>query len=864
MAAASADKTPGKQITGSSVLVEDDRTGNSKETLRRAMADHLFYSMGRTAEMASKQDLYMAVALTVRDRLLHRWLNTTETYFHQDSRIVCYLSAEFLMGPQLANNLVSLGLYKQFEEALAASGLVLDQIINQEEEPGLGNGGLGRLAACYLDSMATLDIPAVGYGIRYEFGIFDQEIHDGWQVEVTDKWLRLGNPWELDRPELAVAVGFGGTAQNTVDSKGKFRVVWSPEHVINGVPCDTLVPGYKTNTANSLRLWKAEARESFNFQKFNTGDYYGAVYDKVYSENVSKVLYPNDDFERGKQLRLAQQYFFVACSLKDMLRLHQVADGKIENFHEKVTFQLNDTHPSIAIAELMRILVDEYEMDWDQAWSITTNTFAYTNHTVLPEALERWNVDLFGATLPRHLQIIYEINRRFLDEIRLKYPGDEELVRRVSLIDDQGGKFVCMAHLACVGSYAINGVAALHTELLKAGVLKEFYRIFPEKFSNKTNGITPRRFIAVSNPQLTELITSKIGDNWLSNLEDLRKLEKFVDDKHFVEEWQAVKRVQKERLAEYVLAHTGVTVDPAFLFDVQAKRMHEYKRQHLNVLHIIHLYNQLKKNPQREFTPRTFLFAGKAAPAYMTAKLIIKLINSVAEVVNNDRAIGGKLKVAFIPDFNVKLGQILYPAADLSEQISTAGKEASGTGNMKFALNGALTIGTLDGANIEMREEVGAENFFLFGLTADQVASTKAQGYNPYDYYQSNQDLKETLDMIADGTFSWGDKNLFSSLVNSLLHDDQYMLLADFQAYVECQEKVSALFKKPDEWARMAILNVARMGKFSSDRSIKEYCRDIWKVSPVQVELEKYQQAEAMLQMPEQGHSKARLIQTRF
>ncbi|MBS1991227.1 MAG: glycogen/starch/alpha-glucan phosphorylase [Cyanobacteria bacterium SZAS LIN-3] len=835
------------------IVVEDDRTGTSVETLRRAMADHLFYSLGRVPEMATKQDLYLAVALTVRDRLLHRWLNTAETYFHQDVRVVCYLSAEFLMGPQLANNLVNLGLYKQFDQALSESGLSLEAIIDQEEEPGLGNGGLGRLAACYLDSMATLNIAGVGYGIRYEFGIFDQEIHDGWQVEITDKWLRLGNPWEIDRPEMAQAVGFGGTTQSSTDERGRYKVVWTPAHVINGVPCDTVVPGYQTNTANTLRLWKAEARESFNFQKFNAGDYYGAVIDKVYSENVSKVLYPNDDFERGKQLRLAQQYFFVACSLKDMLRLHILAGGSVDNFHDKVTCQLNDTHPSIAIAELMRIFVDEYEMEWEKAWYITTRTFAYTNHTLLPEALERWNVELFGATLPRHLEIIYEINRRFLDEIRLKYPGDEGLVSRLSLIDDQGGKYVRMAHLACVGSYAINGVAALHTELLKKDVLSDFYRIYPEKFSNKTNGITPRRFMAVSNHELTELITSKIGDGWLSKLDELKKLEKFVDDKQFVKDWQAVKRLQKERMAEYVLEKTGVTVDPAFLFDVQAKRLHEYKRQHLNVLHIIHLYNKLKKNPHLEMTPRTFLFAGKAAPAYMTAKLIIKLITSVASVVNSDHDVASKLKVAFVPDFNVKLGQILYPAADLSEQISTAGKEASGTGNMKFALNGALTIGTLDGANIEMREEVGAENFFLFGLTADEVAHLKAHGYRPYDYYESNQDLKEVIDLIADGTFSWGDKLLFRPLVDSLLNYDPYLLLADFESYVACQEKVSDLFSRPDDWARMSILNVARMGKFSSDRSIQEYCRDIWRVSPVKVDIGSYQQSSAVLRIQEPG-----------
>ena len=580
--------------------------------------------------------------------------------------------------------------------------------------------------------------------------------------------------------------------------------------------------------------------------------------DKVYSENVSKVLYPNDDFERGKKLRLAQQYFFVTCSLKDMLRLHLASDGKLDNFHEKVTFQLNDTHPSIAIAEMMRIFIDEYQMEWEKAWYMTTRTFAYTNHTLLPEALERWSVELFGGVLPRHLEIIYEINRRFLDEIRAKYPGDDDLVGRLSIIDDKDGtKHVRMAHLACIGSYAINGVAALHTELLKKDVLRDFYFIYPNKFSNKTNGITPRRFMAVSNPELTDLITSKIGDSWLSHLEDLKGLEKFVDDKEFVKQWQAVKRLQKERMAEYVLSKTGVNVDPAFLFDVQAKRLHEYKRQHLSVLHIIHLYNQLKKNPKLAITPRTFLFAGKAAPAYIAAKLIIKLINSVAEVINKDPSVASKIKVAFVPDFNVKLGQVLYPAADLSEQISTAGKEASGTGNMKFALNGALTIGTLDGANIEMREQIGAENFFLFGLTAQEVTDLKAGGYNPSDYYNTNQNLKEVIDLIADGTFSWGDKQLFKPLVDSLLRDDPYVLLADFESYIACQERVAELYQKPDDWAKMSILNVARMGKFSSDRSIREYCREIWKVDPVKVTIEAYEQNEAMLKVPTGRYAKS-------
>ncbi|MFA6212232.1 MAG: glycogen/starch/alpha-glucan phosphorylase [Candidatus Obscuribacterales bacterium] len=831
------------------IKIEDDRTGTSIETLRRAMADHLFYTQGRFPEVATKHDLYMALSFTVRDRLLHRWINTVETYFKEKVRIVCYLSAEFLMGPQLGNNLLSMGLEKQFEEAAERSGILLNDMIDQEEEPGLGNGGLGRLAACYLDSLATLSIPAIGYGIRYEFGIFDQEIVDGWQVEKTDKWLRLGNPWEIARPEAAVEVKIGGRCDIHVDAQGKNVVDWIADHIISGVPYDTPVPGYKTNTANTLRLWKAEAKESFDFQAFNAGDYLGAVNDKVFSENVSKVLYPNDNIAQGKRLRLEQQYFFVACSLQDCVRILKTSGSSIEQFHEKFAFQLNDTHPSIAVPELMRILMDEHQMEWNQAWTIVTNTFAYTNHTLLPEALEKWPVPLFAQVLPRHISIIYEINRRFLDQIRLQYPDDEGMVQRLSLIDDSGTHFVRMANLACVGSHAINGVAALHTELLKQDVLSDFYKLWPEKFSNKTNGITPRRFIALANPDLTALISGKIGDDWLLDLTKLKALEPYADDAGFRREWAKVKRDQKVRLADYIKKKCHVEVDPDSLFDVQAKRMHEYKRQHLNVLHIVHLYNQIKKNPAMKITPRTFLFAGKAAPGYFNAKLVIKLINAVADVVNNDKDVAGRIKVAFIPDFNVTLGQILYPAADLSEQISTAGKEASGTGNMKFALNGALTIGTLDGANIEMLEDIGEENFFLFGLTAAEVQELKASGYRPQEYYERNQPLREVIEMIKNGHFSPDQPNRFRSLVDDLLYHDDYLLFADFDSYVECQSKAALAYSEQSNWTRMSILNVARMGKFSSDRSIREYCKEIWKVEPVQVELEHYQPDGALLKV---------------
>lgn len=837
------------KATVKQVQIEDDRTGLSVDTLRRALADNLYYVQGKFPAIATKNDLYMALAYTVRDRLLKRWIATQEHYFKKDVRVVAYLSAEFLVGPHLANNMVNIGIYEQVKKAVEESGLKLEDLIDQEEEPGLGNGGLGRLAACYMDSLATLQIPAIGYGIRYEFGIFDQDVRNGWQVEITDKWLRYGNPWEVARPQSAVQVKFGGHTQSYIDATGDLKVEWIPERLVNGVPYDTPISGYGTNTANTLRLWKAESPESFDFQAFNQGDYMGAVNDKMVSENISKVLYPNDDSSQGKQLRLEQQYFFVSCSLQDMIRLHLREGDSLNLFGRKFAIQLNDTHPSIGIAELMRLLIDEHGFSWEKAWEITQSAFAYTNHTLLPEALERWPIGLFSHLLPRHLEIIFEINRRFLDEVRSKFPGNDDLVRSLSLIDESGERYVRMANLASLGSHSINGVAALHTELLKKDVLANFYKMYPGRFSNKTNGVTPRRWIVLSNPELTSLITDRIGDKWITELDDLRGLEKLASDRGFQDEWRRIKVNNKKKLAHYIFERLRLKVDPNSMFDVQVKRIHEYKRQHLNALHIIALYRYLKENPRVEVTPRTFIFGGKAAPGYFAAKLIIKLINSIADVINNDTRIRDQIKVVFLPDFNVTLGQKIYPAADLSEQISLAGKEASGTGNMKFAMNGALTIGTLDGANVEIREEVGDENFFLFGMTTDEAMRLRKDGYNPYQYYLTNQKLKEVIDLISNGNLANGDRGLFQPFVNSLLQQDEFMALADFQSYVDCQMEVGKAFAKDADWTRMSILNAARMGKFSSDRSISDYCGDIWNVSPVKIDLEPYDQANAMLKI---------------
>lgn len=817
--------------------LKGQRTASGVDALAQSFLDNLFFVQGRSRDRATVNDLYMAMAHTVRDRLIERWIQTVLNYRAQDVRVVCYLSAEFLTGPHLANNLINLGIYEEAEEAMRKLGIDLKTLVDQEEEPGLGNGGLGRLASCFMDSLATLDIPAIGYGIRYEYGIFDQEIRDGWQVETTDKWLRLGNPWALERPEDAVEVKFGGRTEVYTDPDGRSHVRWIPQKVVRGIPNDTPILGYRTNTANTMRLWSAQAVESFNFETFNTGDFTGAVADKVYSENISKILYPNDEEIQGKQLRLEQQFFFVSCSLQHIIHIQKIQDRHLSDLHRTFAVQMNDTHPAIAVAELMRLLVDEHGLEWDAAWNVTTRTLSYTNHTLLPEALEQWPLSLFGSLLPRHLQIIEEINRRHLDAVRAKYPGDEDRVRRLSLINEEGGRYVRMAHLAAVGSHAINGVAELHTELLKTKVLHDFFELSPEKFSNKTNGVTPRRWMVLSNPQLTQLLTTRLGTGWIHDLEKLRRLETMLDDGEFISGWRATKQQNKQNLATYIHERLGLTVDPESIFDVLVKRMHEYKRQHLQVLHIIALYKRIQKNPDLDMQPRTFIFGGKAAPGYRMAKLIIKLIHSVAEVIHGDPLVRDRLKVVFLPNYTVQLGHTVYPAADLSEQISLAGKEASGTGNMKFAMNGALTIGTLDGANIEIREEVGPENFFLFGLTAQEVEEKKSRGYNPREFYDSNSNLREVLDSLAAGEFSRGDRGLFEPIVQSLLTRDEYMLLADYQSFIDCQDSVSRAYRDSDHWTRMSILNVARIGKFSSDRSIRDYCADIWKTWPVKIEV---------------------------
>ncbi|MGD8492281.1 MAG: glycogen/starch/alpha-glucan phosphorylase [Desulfobacterales bacterium] len=821
------------------ILVEDDRTGTSMETLRRAILDNLFYVQGKFPEIATRNDYYMALAYTVRDRLLHRWIKTVETWLNKDVKIVCYLSAEFLLGPHLGNNLINLGIQEPVRRAVEAVGRNLDELLQQEEEPGLGNGGLGRLAACYLDSLATLQVPAIGFGIRYEHGIFHQEIRNGWQVEMTDNWLHLGNPWEIARPEVHFEVKLGGHTLRERDTDGRESVRWIPDRVVKGTPYDTPISGYRVNTCNTLRLWKAEAAESFDFQAFNVGDYYGAVDKKVASENLTKVLYPNDEPVAGKRLRLEQQYFFVSCSLQNIIAIHRQSGGRLQDLHKLWAVQLNDTHPAIAVAELMRLLVDEHAMDWDTAWHITVETCGYTNHTLLPEALETWPLPLFQQVLPRHLEIIYEINHRFLKQVRERFPGDDARVARMSLIDESGKRSVRMANLASVGSHAINGVAALHTELVKKDVLRDFFEMMPEKFSNKTNGVTPRRFMVLSNPGLAALIKRIAGDGWAADLNTLRKLEPHADDPDFQAQWRRIKLENKHRLAGLIETQTGIRVDPQSIFDIQVKRIHEYKRQHLLVLYIISLYQRIKAQPDLDIMPRTFIFGGKAAPGYDLAKRIIKLIHAVGTVVNSDTDVRDRLKVVFIPDLSVKNGQLIYPAADVSEQISMAGKEASGTGNMKFALNGALTIGTLDGANVEMREEVGAENFFLFGLTAQQVKERKASGYNPYEVCQSDTILKTAIDAVSAGQFSDGDPYLFKPIIDALLYHDEYLVLADFADYVACQQQVNDAYRDESRWTRMSIFNVARMGKFSSDRSIKEYCDEIWKAEPVQVKLER-------------------------
>lgn len=812
--------------------MQEKRREITVEAIKEGILKHLATTQGQIQETAQTKDYYQAVAHATRDIImLHlsdalKWMHA-----NKKQRRMSYLSAEYLIGPQLGNNLVCFDVIDIVRKAVTELGIDFDEMLDCEEEPGLGNGGLGRLAACYIDSCATIGLPAIGYGIRYEFGIFRQEIHDGWQVEKADKWLREGFPWETVRPSLAVEVGFGGKTRQFIDEEGRLRVEWTPSEMISGIPCDITVPAYGSRLVSMLRLFKAAATEAFHFAAFNAGDYYGAVNDKVLSENISKVLYPNDEQIEGKLLRLKQQYFFVSCALQDMFRIMDKEGVAIEKFAEKFAVQLNDTHPSIAVAELMRLLLDKRELTWEKAWEITQNALSYTNHTLLPEALECWPIQLFNGLLPRHMEIIYEINQRFIDSIKERYANEQEKIRRLSLIDD-GNKTVRMANLACVGSHAINGVAELHSKLLKETVLRDFYEIYPEKFSNVTNGVTPRRFLALANPGLTALINQKVEKGWMQDLYKLKTLEKFAENDAFQKEWAAIKLENKKRLAKVIKERTGIEVDPNSLFDVQVKRIHEYKRQHLNIMQVIAQYNRLKRGETGGFAPRTVIIAGKAAPGYYLAKLIIKLINSVAEVINNDPVTNRMLKVVFFPNYSVKNGNLIFPAADLSEQISTAGKEASGTGNMKLALNGALTIGTLDGANIEIREEVGEDNFFLFGLETEAVQRIKAEGYDPQSYVKENPLLQEVIGQLQDGTFAGGDREIYKPLVEALLQRDEYLAFADFDFYDKCHRYVDDIYLDPKRWIKMSILNVARMGKFSSDRAIREYCRNIWKITP--------------------------------
>lgn len=826
--------TKAKPVKAKKRPIPDKRTGMDADLLRQAFSDQLQFTQCKDMESATSHDLFRAAAFTVRDRLIQRWIATQKTYTEKDPKRVYYLSAEFLMGRLLGNNLLNLGIREEMSKALDELGLELGEIEETENDAGLGNGGLGRLAACFLDSCASLALPVQGYGIRYEFGIFRQIIESGYQVEAPDQWLRYGNPWEIARPEYTVKVSFGGRTEAYLDSKGAVRIRWVDTQDVLAVPYDTPIAGYGNNTVNNLRLWSSTADKQFDFKSFDEGDYEAAVRAKTESENISKVLYPNDNSMQGKELRLKQQYFFVSCSLQDIVRRYLSHNDDFSQFAEKNVVQLNDTHPSVAIPELMRLLLDEHHLGWNEAWKITQKTFAYTNHTLLPEALEKWPVSLFERLLPRHLELIYEINARFLDQVRKKYYGQTDKVDRMSIVS-QAPRMIRMAHLAVIGSFSVNGVAELHTELLRTRVLTEFAEMFPDRFNNKTNGVTPRRWIQYSNPQLTALIDQTIGQEWKKDLEKLTDLEESIEKKAFRDRFCKVKLEAKKRLAEYIATHKGIEVDPESLFDIQIKRFHEYKRQHLNVLHIIHLYNEIKKNPATEIVPRTFIFAGKAAPGYFLAKRIIKLINAVAEVVNNDPDVDGRLRVIFLENYSVSLAEILVPAADLSEQISTAGYEASGTGNMKFALNGAVTIGTLDGANVEIRQCVGHDNFFLFGMTAEEVENKAAEGYNPYLEYEECRPLREVIDLIAHNHFSPEEPNIFHPLLDELIKSDRFMVLADFWAYVKCQRKVAKAFTKKEQWATMALRNIARCGKFSSDRTIQQYADEIWHAKPVKV-----------------------------
>ena len=795
----------------------------------------------KTLEEATPQQIFQAVAYTVKDTIIDNWLETQQEYEKKDPKTVYYLSMEFLMGRALGNDLINLQEYKPVKEALEELGLDLNVIEDQEPDAALGNGGLGRLAACFLDSLATLGYAAYGCGIRYRYGMFKQEIRDGYQVEVPDNWLKDGNPFELRRPEYAKEVKFGGYVNVHVDENGRNNFVQEGYQSVRAIPYDLPIVGYGNGIVNTLRIWDAEAVDCFQLDSFDKGDYQKAVELENLARNIVEVLYPNDNHYAGKELRLKQQYFFISASVQEAVDKYMRKHDDIHKFYEKVTFQLNDTHPTVAIAELMRILMDEYYLTWDEAWAVTTKTCAYTNHTIMAEALEKWPIELFSRLLPRIYQIIEEINRRFVEQIQQKYPNNPEKIRKMAIIYDGQVK---MAHLAIVAGYSVNGVAKLHTEILKKQELKDFYEMMPQKFNNKTNGITQRRFLLHGNPLLADWVTAHVGSDWITDLPKINKLKVYADDEKAQQEFMNIKYQNKVRLAQYILEHNGIQVDPRSIFDVQVKRLHEYKRQLLNILHVMHLYNQLKDNPEMDFYPRTFIFGAKAAAGYYNAKMTIKLINSVADVVNNDPAINGKIKVVFIENYRVSNAELIFAAADVSEQISTASKEASGTGNMKFMLNGALTIGTMDGANVEIVEEVGKENAFIFGLSSDEVIKYENfGGYDPNEIFNNDPDVRRVLMQLINGTYSPNDPDRFRTLYNSLLNTlstakaDTYFILKDFRSYADAQKQVEKAYRDEKGWARMAMLNVAHAGKFTSDRTIQEYVDDIWKLDKMTVEL---------------------------
>ncbi|MBT4290395.1 MAG: glycogen/starch/alpha-glucan phosphorylase [Deltaproteobacteria bacterium] len=803
------------------------------DQLRALFLEHMKKTVAHDFENSSRLDKYRSLAHTVRDKIIEKWLKSQEIFYDTNPKRVYYFSLEFLMGRTMVNALINLDISKEMKVVLEEMGITLEELEEMEWDAGLGNGGLGRLAACFLDSMATLGLPAYGFGIRYEYGMFRQAIVDKQQQEYPDNWLRYENPWEYPRAQGIQIINFYGKTHSYTDHLGKVHNQWVDTEQVIAMPYDVPIPGYKTENTISLKLWSAKSSRDFNLKSFNAGDYIGAIIDKHQSEVISKVLYPNDNSYVGKELRLKQQYFMVAASIQDILYRHKRCGDSIDNIHEKIVIQLNDTHPSIAIPELMRILMDIHDFDWDKAWYITTNTFAYTNHTVLPEALEKWPLSLINEILPRHLEIIFEINHRFLDFVSSRFPGDFDRRKRMSIIEEGDAQNIRMAYLAIIGSFSVNGVAALHSNLLKTGIFKDFYEVYPEKFNNKTNGVTPRRWLKKANEPLSDLISDNIGDSWVKDFENLKELEQFTEKSTFVSDWQSVKNLNKKRFAGIIERDCGVEINNLSMFDVQVKRIHEYKRQLLNILHIITLYNRIKSGEYNDIPPRTVIFGGKAAPGYERAKEIIHLINSIAHLINNDPSINNLLKVVFLPNYGVSLAEKIFPGSDLSEQISTAGMEASGTGNMKFAINGALTIGTLDGANVEMQEEVGEENIFIFGYTDTELIDLRNNGYFPHDIYQNDLELKRVLDQIFEGYFSPDSKSMFHGIFNNLVHEgDFYFHLADYRSYIECQEKVSNLYQDPLNWAKKSILNVARMSKFSSDRTIKQYAEEIWNVKP--------------------------------